>query len=148
MSIDKKDHSVLEILKESSKLTTSQIAKKLNMPITTVHNRIKKLESSGVIKKFTIIPNYKLLDLSILSYILITVNYTSRKGEQLQQRDIAKKIKSLQEVEEVNIMAGVTDLLIKIRVKDIDSLNEFIVDKLRNIDGIDKTQTMMVLSEV
>ena len=45
-------------------------------------------------------------------------------------------------------MTGITDILIKVRIKDIDQLNTFVIDKLRNIEGIDKTQTMLVLSEV
>ena len=69
-------------------------------------------------------------------------------GKKLRQEDIAKTIKRLEEVEEVNIMTGITDILIKVRVKDIDQLNTFVIDKLRNIEGIDKTQTMLVLSEV
>ena len=45
-------------------------------------------------------------------------------------------------VEEVVIVAGVTDMLVKVRVKDIDELNDFVIRKLRSIDGVDKTETM------
>ena len=148
MTLDKKDHSILETLKENSKLTTSQIAKKLNIPITTIHNRIKKLENQNIISGYTIKINHKIIGQPILSYILITVNYTSHDGKKLRQEDIAKMIKKHSEVEEISIMAGVTDILIKVRVKDMDQLNQFIINKLRSIDGVDKTQTMMVLSEV
>ena len=80
--------------------------------------------------------------------MLLTVTYTLPDGKKLRQEDIAKTIKKLEEVEEVNIMTGITDILIKVRVKDIDQLNTFVIDKLRNIEGIDKTQTMLVLSEI
>ena len=80
--------------------------------------------------------------------MLLTVTYTLPDGKKLRQEDIAKTIKKLEEVEEVNIMTGITDILIKVRIKDIDQLNTFVIDKLRNIEGIDKTQTMLVLSEV
>ena len=148
MSIDKKDKAIIDVLKENSKLTTSQISKKLNIPITTVHNRIKKLINQEIIKNYTIKINHKKFGNPILAYILASVTYISISKEKLKQEDIAKKIKSLQEVEEVNIMAGVTDLLIKVRIEDIDQLNMFIIDKLRAIDGVDKTETMIVLSEL
>ena len=49
--MDEKDEKILKLLKENSKLTTQQISKKTLIPITTIHNRIKKLEKEGIIKK-------------------------------------------------------------------------------------------------
>ena len=92
--------------------------------------------------------DYKKIGKPITAYMLLTVTYTLPDGKKLRQEDIAKTIKKLEEVEEVNIMTGITDILIKVRIKDIDQLNTFVIDKLRNIEGIDKTQTMLVLSEV
>ena len=45
------------------------------------------------------------------------------------------------------IVAGETDIILKIDLDDINSLNDFVVNKLRNIDGIDKTRTMVILHE-
>ena len=118
------------------------------IPITTIHNRIKKLEKEGIITGYTLKLDYKKIGRPIKAYMLLTVTYTLPDGKKLRQEDIAKTIKRLEEVEEVNIMTGITDILIKVRMKDIDQLNTFVIDKLRNIEGIDKTQTMLVLSEV
>ena len=148
MTLDKKDQIILELLKENSKLTTSQISKKTAIPITTVHNHIKKLEKNEIISGYTIRLNYKKLGISMLAYILIRINYSLPNKKTINQKEIAKKIKSFYEVEEVNIMAGVTDILIKVRTKDIDQLNTFIIDKLRNVEGIDKTQTMISLLNI
>ena len=139
---------ILEVLQNNAKLTTHKISKKLAMPITTIHNRIKKLEKLGIIKRYTVELDYKKLDKGLFAYIGVTVTYTSPSGKKLHQEDIAKKIKKLAGVEEVNIMAGGNDILIKIRLKDIDELNDFVVRKLREIDGVDKTQTMVVMSSV
>ena len=54
IKVDDKDRKILDLLKENSKLSTSKISKKLNLPITTVFHRMKKLEKNGVIKKYTI----------------------------------------------------------------------------------------------
>ena len=146
--MDKKDKTILELLNENSKLTTNQISKKTTIPITTIHNRIKKLEKEGIITGYTLKLDYKKIGKPITAYMLLTVTYTLPDGKKLRQEDIAKTIKKLEEVEEVNIMTGITDILIKVRIKDIDQLNTFVIDKLRNIEGIDKTQTMLVLSEI
>ncbi len=148
MKIDQKDSKIIEILKSNAKLTTGQISKKLLIPITTVHNRIKKLEKAGVIEGYTIKLNYKKLGFEILAFIQVNVIYTLPSGKKIKQEEVAKKIKKLDGVEEVWIVAGGTDLLVKVRVKSIDKLNDLVINKLRMVEGVDKTQTLVVLKEV
>src|SRR3989344_5788391 len=146
MKLDKKDLKILEILKENSKLTTSQIYKKTNIPIKTVHNRIKKLENLGIIRSYTLKLDYNKLGKPITGFILVTINYILPDGTKIKQEHVAQEISKLEGVEEVNIMTGATDILIKVRVSSIEELNEFVIKKLRNINGVDKTQTMITLS--
>ena len=54
----------------------------------------------------------------------------------------------MDEVDSADIVAGGTDMIIKVRAESMKRLNEFITEKLRNIKGIDKTQTLMVLEEL
>lgn len=147
MKFDEKDLKVLELLKENSKLTTGQMSKKLRMPATTIHNRIRKLENENVIKNYTIVPDYKKLGKEILAYVLVTVSYMLPSGEKVSQEKVAREIKNLG-AEEVCIVTGGTDIVIKIRAKDVDELNNFIVKKLRSVEGVDKTQTMIALSVI
>lgn len=144
MELDEKDHKVLELLKKDSKLRTSQMSKILKMPTTTVHNRIKKLEKIGVIKNYTVIPDHKKLGKDIISYILVTVMYVLPSGERVYQEEVAKKIKQIG-AEEVHIVTGGTDIIIKVIAKNVEELNEFVITKLRSVEGVDKTQTMIVL---
>lgn len=146
--MDEKDEKILRLLQENSKLTTQQISKKTLMPITTVHNRIKKLEKEGVIKKYTLELDNKKLGKNICAYIHITVDYKLLKEIKMSQHELAKKLKQFEFVEEAAMVTGGTDIIIKIRVKDIDELDDFVTKKLRNINGIEKTQTMVVLNEI
>lgn len=146
--LDEKDLRIIEVLKQNSKLTTQQIAKKVNIPITTIHNRIKNLERLGVIKGYSVVLDYKMLGRPILGYVLVTAVSALPTGKKLFQEDVAKEIRKLHGVEEVCIVTGGTDILVKVRVKDVDELNDFLIKKLRRIDGVDKTQTMIVLSSV
>jgi len=91
--------------------------------------------------------DYNKLGKPITGFILITVNYMLPNGEKIKQEQVAQEIKKLEGVEEVNIMTGVTDILIKLRVSGIEELNDFVIRKLRNINGVDKTQTMIVLNK-
>ena len=145
--LDRKDLLILDELKANAKLTTGQISRKLRIPVTTVHNRIKKLEKDGVVKGYTVIVDHKKLGRPVVAFILISVMYVlPGSGKKIRQDVLAVKLRKFEEVEEVNIMAGVTDIMIKVRVGSVDDLNDFIIKKLRSVDGVDKTQTMMVLS--
>lgn len=146
--MDWKDERILNVLKENSKLSTQQISKRVSIPITTVHHRIKKLEKDGVIKKYTVVLDPKKIGKPISAYILVTVNYNLLKQIKRTQHDLTKKLKSHDNVEEASMVTGGTDIIIKIRVKDIDELDDFVTKYLRNIEGIEKTQTTVILNEI
>ena len=145
--MDDKDERILEVLKENSKLTTQQISKRVSIPITTVHNRMKKLEKDGVIKKYTAVLDYKKIGKPISAYVLIIVDYKLLKQIKKTQHDLSKKIKQHPSVEEASRVTGGTDIILKTRVKDVEELDEFVTSYLRNVDGVDKTQTMVILNE-
>lgn len=147
MALDKKDLQILDELCANSKVTTHKLSKKLNIPITTVHNRIKKLEHLGVIKGYTVKVDHSKLGRPMLAYILISVMYMLPNGKKIEQEELARKIKKFPEAEDVIITAGVTDIMVKARTASVEELNGFIIKKLRSVDGVDKTQTMIVLSQ-
>lgn len=146
--MDKKDELILAILKENSKLSSQQISKKTRIPITTVHNRIKKLEKQGIIKGYTVILDNKKIGKPIAAYVLITVDYKLLKQLKMSQQELAKKLKQHEFVEESAMVTGATDIIIKIRVNSIDQMDSFVTRYLRSIDGIEKTQTMVILNEI
>jgi len=144
--VDDKDRKILDLLENNSKLTTNQLSKKTAIPITTIHNRIKKLEKDKIIQKYTLKLDSKRLGFQLSSYILVTFDYHENK--KFSQEDAAKKIKSLPNVVSAEIVTGETDLLIKVLATDVEDLNNFIIKKLRNVEGVDKTRTMVVLKEL
>ncbi len=148
MTLDEKDKQILDLLKQDSSLTTSKISKKTRIPITTIHNRIQKLKRLGIIKNYTLNIDYEKLGKSITSYILLTVNQTLTSGKKTSQQEIGKKIKAHDDIEIVDIVTGSTDMIIKVRTDSMSSLNSLLTNDLRKIDGVDKTQTMMVLEGI
>lgn len=146
--LDEKDILIIDVLRKNSRLSTNEIWKKTGIPQTTVHNRMKKLKERGIIEYFTIKLDRKKIGKGLAAYIFCTVSYRTSRGEKLSQTDVAKKVKTLPEVEEVSIVTGEIDLIVKVGVKDVDALNDFVVIKLRDIEGIEKTTTSVVLSNL
>ena len=142
--LDKKDIEILRIVQRNSKITTREIARQLNIPVTTVFTRIKKLEQKGIIKEYRAILNEKKLGKGTTAFILASFSYRTQNKELLSQRELAREIAKFPEVQEVHIITGDWDLLIKVKAKNVEAIGKFVIDKLRLIKGIEKTLTCVV----
>jgi DNA-binding Lrp family transcriptional regulator len=145
--IDSKDWLLIQELLLDSTQTVGRLARRVGFPPTTVHNRLKRLRETGVIRNYTVRLDYKKLGRPIAAEIGVSIDY-GQSEHKIRQVDVAEKIKKIAGVEQVSIMTGGIDILARVRAKDIDELNEIVTEKLRSIDGVDKTQTMIVLKEI
>ena len=143
--LDEKDKKIIEVLKEHGDYTTRQIAKKTLLPITTIHHRIKKLKIDKIITRFTIELDNKKIDKGFASYVLISVNLPLLKQKKRSQYDIAKEVGKNYFVEKVDIVSGGTDLVALVRVKDVEEFDKVLLTKLQQIEGIEKTQSLIVI---
>ena len=145
--LDEKDKKIIEVLKNHSDYTTRQIAKKTLLPITTIHNRIKKLKKEKIIKKFTIELDNSKVDKGLLVYILISVSLPLLKQKKKSQHDISKELKKFYFVEKVDVVSGGTDLIATVRVKDVNEYDKVLLNKLQSVECIEKTQSLIVIRE-
>jgi DNA-binding Lrp family transcriptional regulator len=135
--LDEKDRIILSQLKENSRQTTKTIAFKVKIPRVTVHDRIKKMVELGIIKSFCTIPDYQKIGLPSIVFIFVSF----RSDKKISQRELANRIAKLKGVFEVHIISGEYDLLIKVRGTSLEDIGKLVVDKLRELDGVDKTLT-------
>jgi len=147
-NMDKKDHAIIEALREDASRSSQQVSKLTGIPITTVHNRIRKLRQQGIIKRYTISLDNRKLGKNVSVYVLITANYASLKGNKIDHNVLASRIRKYPAVESVALTTGGIDLIVKAVLKDVDELNDFVARFLRDIEGIERTQTLVILNEV
>ncbi len=143
-SLTHKDLKILSLLQKNCKMTAKDIAKNINSPVTTVFAKIKKMEELEIIKDYKAVLNSHKLNKGTTAFILASFSYRIREGDSLSQRKIAKEIAKFPEVQEVHIITGDWDILIKIKEKDVETIGKFVIDKLRIVEGIEKTLTCMV----
>ncbi len=141
MKLDDKDMDILSLLKKNAKSTTQQISRILNIPITTVHNRIKKLESSGIIEKYTVVLNQRKLGRKVSARLALRVTKLA------DQYKICNKVLNLEAVEKVYQITGDYDIIASVRVSDIEELHSLIMTQLRTMPEIQNTSTTIVLKE-
>jgi Lrp/AsnC family transcriptional regulator, leucine-responsive regulatory protein len=149
--LDEKDLAILTLIQEDSKLTANQIAKKIGAPITTVFAKTKRMEEMGIIKQYRAVLDPDKLNLGTSAFILAQVSYNAMKDDNqnpITQRDVAEAIARFPEVQEVHIITGDWDLLVKLRAENVDAVGKFVVDNLRRIKGLEKTLTCMVFATV
>lgn len=144
--MDEKDLAILALLQKNCRMTAKEIARKVGSPITTVFAKIKRMEQQEIIKEYKAVLDSKKLNFGATAFILASFSYrANRNGEtQLSQRIIAKKIAKFPEVQEVHIISGDWDILIKVKERDVDAIGNFVIDKLRTVKGVEKTLTCMV----
>lgn len=149
VTLDEKDRDILRLLMEDAKMSAKDISIRIDSPITTVYSRIKRLEDTGVIRGYKPILDAGKLGRPTTAFIFVSFTYRPPGADKdLNQREVAKIVGKYPEVQEVHIITGDWDFLIKVKEKDVNAVGKFVVDKLRTVPGISKTLTIMVFDPV
>jgi Lrp/AsnC family leucine-responsive transcriptional regulator len=147
--LDKRDVKILKLLQKNCKMTAREIAKNIGSPITTVYAKIKRMEQLGIIKQYKAILDSKQLDKGTTAFILVSFAYRPGGREKpLSQRDVARQIVAFPEVQEVHIITGGWDILIKVKADHVDTLGKLVMDKLRMVEGVENTLSCIVYETV
>ncbi len=147
--LDEKDAAILTLIQKDSKLTAKQISKKVGAPITTVFAKTKRMEELGIIREYHAIVAPEKVNAGTTAFILASVSYIVKSDDMpVSQRAVAAEVAKFPEVQEVHIITGDWDLLIKLRAESVDVIGKFVVDKLRLIKGLEKALTCMVFETV
>ncbi|MFW9955871.1 MAG: Lrp/AsnC family transcriptional regulator [Candidatus Thorarchaeota archaeon] len=137
---------ILELLQEDCKVGVQKISKEVGKGISTVHARIKALEQCNLIKQYTAVLDPLLLNRPTLALIFITIRYRiPGQPDLLSQKEFCKDISKHPFVQEVFVLSGEYDVFLKVRTKDVEEMNRFIVDYLREIPAVERTLTMFAM---
>jgi DNA-binding Lrp family transcriptional regulator len=141
--LDSGDVMILRIIQENCRLTAREISDRTGLPVTTVFAKIKRMERLGLITGYHATLKGAELGASTTAYVFASFAYEI-EGRTVSQRKVAKGIADFPQVQEVHIISGEWDILIKVKANDVDSIGKFVVDKLRLVKGIQKTLTCVV----
>lgn len=144
--IDETNLRILEILQEDCKIGVQKISEEVGKGISTVHARIKSLEQSNIIKQYSAILDPIQLNRPTLALIFVTIRYrVPGESDLLSQQEFCTEISKHPFVQEVFILSGEYDVFLKVRTKDVEEMNQFIVSFLRGLPAVEKTLTMFVM---
>ena len=109
------------------------------MPATTLHQRIKKLKETGVIKNYKAVVDPEKVGYPSLAFILARI-----KG-QVSDKKIAEKLSKIPGVLESHVITGRFDLILKVRGVDERRIGSEVINLLKSCKGVDSTETFIVV---
>ena len=127
-----------------SKQTNKELSIKLNLSVTAVYERIKKLEREGVIDRYVALLKKEKAERAFMVFCHIKLVQHSQE----YVMKFEKEVTNLVEVLECYHISGDYDYLLKVLVKDMYAFREFMVNKLTSINHIGSTHSMFVINEV
>lgn len=140
-SMDKIDLEILACLKENARMKASDISKKINLSVSAVIERIKKLEANGTIEKYTITLNQKQLGNDLIALMEVSLEHP-------KYYDVfAEMVRDTESIQSCYYLTGEYDFMLKIFTDSSDSL-EKLHRKIKSVSGVQSTRTHFVLKSV
>lgn len=138
-SIDEIDVKILELLQENGRMQRSDVAEVVDLSISAVSDRMRKLEERGVIQGYRAVVDAKRLHLDITAFIRVSVEGSERYS------GFVDRVSDMEQVLEVHSITGEGSHLLKVRTTNTTTLERFLSD-IQAIPGVTHTTTSIVLS--
>ena len=128
MALDTIDVKILEVLQENARVSISELSKQVNLSLSAVSERLKKLESGNIIEQYTTV-----------------LNSAAMEKDLSKTEEFDKLVPSLDEILECHYITGEYDYVLKITTKNTATLEQ-LMNKIKSVESIKHTQTNVILS--
>jgi len=140
-NFDNTDLAILDVLVKDAKRPYTEVAKLVHVSQGTVHVRMNKLAEAGVVDKTTLKINYARLGYDITAFIGIYLEKSALYDQVLE------KLKEIPEITSIHYTTGNYSMFVKIHCRDTNHLREVLHDRMQQVAGIERTETMISLEE-
>ena len=137
-------NDIIKILQQNARISNAELGAMLGISADEAAEKIKELESRGIIKGYSVILDDELYDKSTV-YATIELKVTPQRDCGFD--DIAKTIMMYDEVESVNLMSGAYDLAVEVKGNNLKDVALFVSERLSTIDGVLSTATHFILKK-
>lgn len=144
MTLDNIDKKLLKLLQEDSKRTTKELSLKLNLSVTAVYERIKKLEREQIIEKYVVLLDRNKIQKGFVVFCHLKLMQHTKEFISQFEKEVVK----LTEVLECFHVSGDYDYILKICVENMEEYREFMVTKLTTLQHIGSTHSTFMIGEV
>ncbi len=142
VELDEIDRRILRLLQENGRMTNAALAEAVGLTATPMLQRIKKLEQRGIITGYVAQVNPRAVGRGTMAFVLVK----QAEHKLSNHKRFLQTIAGFSEVLECHHIAGDEDFLLKVVVRDIGEYENFLLNRLSKIPGIDRVKTTFVLS--
>jgi len=142
--LDRLDKSILRALQDDGRLTTRDLATRINLSHTATTERVRRLTRDGYIEGYNARLNPRMLDRALLVFVEVKLDHTTPEVFDA----FADAVRKHTSIMECHMVAGGFDYLVKARVGDMDAYRTFLADTILSLPGVRETHTYAVMEEV
>ncbi len=139
--LDTTDKKILNILQQNGRITNARLAQEVGLSPPAVLERVRRLESSGIIEKYVAILDRDLAGFGLQTIVMVCLSHHQISSLQ----NVKERLTQMDEVLECHQLTGEVDFLLKVAVKDMHSYTDFVNNKLSGIPGIQNVKTSFIL---
>ncbi|MBK7178049.1 MAG: Lrp/AsnC family transcriptional regulator [Chloroflexi bacterium] len=143
-SLDEIDRVLLTYLQEDARISNAELARRVELSPPGLQKRIRKLEEAGVIDKYVTLVNHEAVGYDMMFIVQVTL----ARHDPTAVAAFRQAVKEMPEVLEGYHLTGESDYLLKVIVRNRKHLEQFILETLTPVPGMDKIHTSLVLSEI
>jgi len=142
--LDKKDLEILKYLQVNARMTVREIADKVHLSTTPVHERIRRMEESGVITQYITLVNAAKIGKGLMVICYVSLKQHSKNAG----AKFIKNIMEMNEVLECLTISGEFDFMLKVLVENMDAYYDFHVNRLSEIENVGNVQSVFVMGVI
>jgi len=144
IALDQKDLAILHLLQQNARITVKEIADKIHLSTTPVHERIKRMEASGVIKQYATLVDHTKVKKSLIAICYVSLKEHSKTAGS----KFVKSIMAMPDVVECYTISGEFDFMLKVMTEDMNAYHDFHVNKLSSIENMGHVQSVFVMGVI
>jgi Lrp/AsnC family transcriptional regulator, leucine-responsive regulatory protein len=142
VEVDDLDLALLHALATDARQSQRALARQIEMSPPAVADRIARLERLGAIRGYRVDVDWAALGYPVVVYIAVTA------GPGMDLSEIITAIRALPEAQDMSVVTGGLDLLVRLRVRDHAHLRELLLTEIFQISGVQRTETFLSLADV
>jgi len=138
------DKEILSILQDRARIKKSEMARELNLPATTLQERIRKLEQTGIIKKYQAVIDTEKIGFPVQAFVAVMLD----KHESRDIRSFETSIKTIPNIKACYHLSGRFDYLLHIVARDLNQLGVLVKTGITTLPDFGRCETHLVFSEI
>ena len=143
IELDATDKRILEVLQRNARIPNTELADEVGLTPAPCLRRVKRLEESGVIARYTALLEPKAVGLGLTVFVMVTLDRQTKRTYD----EFARKLRERPEVLELYLILGERDFLVKVVVADLDAYQKFYLEHLTRLEGVRNINSIIAVNE-